>query len=114
MEAREGYGVTMRKLSETLPFTHVPTGGTWTEAVDGYVDSKIGQVRYGWLDILRRIFGFKLNSNRADICSELAANILRKCGLNLTIDATWDPGTLKRETLSITNGHSTFVKADTV
>ena len=75
LEAREGYGVSLRALSRCLPFYWVPTHIKWSKRHETLSIERLG-LSYSFLDAARAGVGLNFKS-KGDICSEYAANILR-------------------------------------
>lgn len=92
VEAREFRGVVISPTSRRLDFDHLMTECELNERAVDQLLLRVGH-KYSYIDALRAGLGMKFKG-KGDICSEFAANFLRRWSPNRAIPANPTPSAL--------------------
>ena len=79
IESYPGVGVRMVPMSLRIPHTVVSMGFVWNDNADVVAMNNMMKP-YGWLDLVKAAFGWKIFSSKGFICTEYVVDIAKTLG----------------------------------
>lgn len=112
LESRSRTGVTMRLLSGVGPCWYLPTNIQWTVEVNQFIWPQLGNARYDWRSILRRLRFRPAKRDGSYYCSEFVGEVLMRGGFPIHIASFNDPGSLVQAVLRNGPGQIYWLEMD--
>lgn len=103
-------GVRIFPLSRLLPFYWLPLKANWADEVEMWALRQVGEPYSQWQAVLAGLGLLKPSVDSIWQCAEYAADVARRCGVELGTDVT--PNALLLAAQKLENVQTHFVEAD--